>query len=122
MSLPNEILRIYRESGLQKEVDQAVTATAHRLVEYMFPQAFVPGGPPVPPSPPMPPPFPGQRSPYEVLGVSPTDPMGLIEGVYKAKIKFLHPDVPTGDAQRFMAVQQAYQQIMEGFAHGNQRP
>ena len=53
-----------------------------------------------------------QEEPHYVLGVSPKDPMELIEAVHKVKAKFYHPDnKETGNADRFIKIQDAYTQI-----------
>ncbi|MDP2659430.1 MAG: J domain-containing protein [Dehalococcoidia bacterium] len=49
---------------------------------------------------------------YDILGVSPEDPIDLVKGVYKKKVSFYHPDVG-GDQERFKAVQKAYETICQ---------
>src|SRR3990167_9124050 len=99
-----EALRVYRDSGVQDMLDQLVAQFAEVLVHRFIPpellppdQQFTPPPPPsrVPRPPSSPPP------PYAVLGVSPGDPMEMVEAVWRAKAKFYHPDAPGGNAVRF---------------------
>jgi DnaJ-class molecular chaperone len=62
--------------------------------------------------------YPIPLDPYSILGVSPGDPPEMIEAVYRAKVKFLHPDQPTGNADAFIRLQQAYHQIKEHLKNG----
>lgn len=51
---------------------------------------------------------------YLTLGVSPSDPVEMIDSVYRAKAKILHPDNrDTGDAERFMMLTKAYHIVRE---------
>ena len=50
---------------------------------------------------------------YFALGVTPGDPVELIEDVYKKKAKYYHPDHQGGDKEKFVALQQAYDAICQ---------
>lgn len=52
------------------------------------------------------------NSPWVILGVSKTDPIELIDAVYKLKIKYYHPDNPkTGNQEKFIKIKEAYDKI-----------
>ncbi|MDP9315381.1 MAG: J domain-containing protein, partial [Chloroflexota bacterium] len=46
-------------------------------------------------------------SPYNVLGVQPDAPMEVVEAVYRAKAKTVHPDVPGGSAEVMQQLNEA---------------
>lgn len=51
---------------------------------------------------------------YLILGVFPSDPIQMIDAVYRAKAKILHPDNKlTGDAERFKTLNKAYHIVRE---------
>lgn len=47
---------------------------------------------------------------YDILGVSPDDPMDLIRSVYQRKSMFYHPD-KGGDVSKFKRLQNAYELV-----------
>jgi len=49
---------------------------------------------------------------YDILGVSPDDPVELIRDVYRRKSMYYHPD-KGGDAEKFKRLNQAYELIMK---------
>ena len=49
---------------------------------------------------------------YDVLGVSPDDPVDLVESVFRKKSMFYHPD-KGGDAEKFKRLNAAYELIMK---------
>jgi len=49
---------------------------------------------------------------YDILGVSPDDPVDLIKDVYRKKSMYYHPD-KGGDPERFKRLTQAYELILE---------
>lgn len=49
---------------------------------------------------------------YDILGVSPEDPMELVEKVYRNKSMYYHPD-KGGDAEKFKRLTRAYERICE---------
>ena len=49
---------------------------------------------------------------YDILGVSPDDPMDLIKSVYQKKSMFYHPD-KGGDSEKFKRLTKAYELICE---------
>jgi DnaJ-domain-containing protein 1 len=49
---------------------------------------------------------------YDILGVSPDDPVDLIKDVYKRKSMYYHPD-KGGDPERFKRLDKAYNLILE---------
>lgn len=51
-----------------------------------------------------------EDSPYEILGVFNTSSDAEIKAVYKARVKFHHPDVG-GDPRIFEIIQSAYEKI-----------
>ena len=53
---------------------------------------------------------PKEANPYEILGVQPTDSMILIDLIYKARAKVLHPD-KGGNEEEFKRLVAAYEQI-----------
>ena len=58
---------------------------------------------------------PNGEDPYQVLGITRTDPPAMAQAVFKAKSKLLHPDVPgTGNAEAFRRLQAAYDRIKKG--------
>jgi DnaJ-domain-containing protein 1 len=48
---------------------------------------------------------------YDILGVSPDDPIDLIKDVYRRKSMYYHPD-KGGDAEKFKHLTQAYELIL----------
>lgn len=55
--------------------------------------------------------------PYAIVGVFPGDPPEMVEAVYRAKAKYLHPDnkaSPAADAERFRRLKDAYDKIKAG--------
>lgn len=106
--MQNEFQRIYRQSGVQKEIENAMAGWLQHLVgQFVMPVITPPQAV-----------YPMAPDPYLVMGVSPGDPPEMIEAVYRIKAKFLHPDRPTGNAEAFIQLQQAYQQIKEHWSHG----
>lgn len=55
---------------------------------------------------------------YDILGVSPDDPIDLVESVYRKKSMFYHPD-KGGDAEKFKRLNNAYETIMK--SRGNKQ-
>lgn len=54
----------------------------------------------------------GVFSPFTILGVRKDDSMDMINAVYRAKAKILHPDnLETGDETRFKQLHNAYEII-----------
>ena len=51
------------------------------------------------------------NSPYRVLGVTEDADNEVIRAAYKAKAKKLHPDKPTGSAEKMAEINEAYHQI-----------
>ena len=51
-------------------------------------------------------------SPYDVLGVKPTDPDKVVDAIYKARAGLAHPD-KGGDEEEFKRINQAYEKIKE---------
>ena len=49
---------------------------------------------------------------YDILGVSPDDPIDLIKSVYQRKSMFYHPD-KGGDPEKFKRLTRAYELIMK---------
>lgn len=49
---------------------------------------------------------------YDILGVSPDDPVGLIKDVYRRKSAYYHPDAG-GDPEKFKRLTNAYEIIMK---------
>ena len=49
---------------------------------------------------------------YDILGVSPDDPVELVESVFRKKSMFYHPD-KGGDAAKFKRLNNAYETIMK---------
>ena len=49
---------------------------------------------------------------YDILGVSPDDPIDLIKSVYQRKSMFYHPD-KGGDPEKFKRLTKAYELIMK---------
>ena len=49
---------------------------------------------------------------YDILGVSPDDPVDLIKSVYQRKSMFYHPD-KGGDPEKFKRLTRAYELIMK---------
>lgn len=47
---------------------------------------------------------------YDILGVSPDDPMDLIKSVYRKKSEFYHPD-KGGDSEKFKRLTRAFELI-----------
>ena len=52
---------------------------------------------------------------YGILGVSPDDPLGLMEEVFRKKASFYHPD-KGGDAAKFKRIQAAIDTIRKARA------
>lgn len=50
---------------------------------------------------------------YDVLGVKPSDPLDLIERVYKAKAQSFHPDAVGGDADKMKRLNSAHDLVMK---------
>lgn len=103
-------MRAYKDSGTQKRIDQLVASFAEQLITRIVPPDMlqpVDTGP-QPPPPPKPPSTPIA---YTIVGVSPGDPPELIDAVYRAKAKYLHPDNPNGNAEQFMILKNAYDTI-----------
>lgn len=48
------------------------------------------------------------RSPYEVLGVTPTTPFSVVKEKYRELARLHHPDTPTGNPHAFREVSAAY--------------
>lgn len=48
---------------------------------------------------------------YDVLGVSPDDPMELIKDVFRRKSQYYHPDKPGGDEAKFKRINDAFEII-----------
>ena len=53
-----------------------------------------------------------ESSPYDVLGVKPTDPDKVIDAIYKARAGLAHPD-KGGDEEEFKRINRAYEKIKE---------
>ena len=110
-TLRDELMRIYRDSGVQNRADQLFARFAEEVIARVVPPGMLdasgidPQSPPAPPKPPAPP------DPYIVLGVSRSDPMDLVEAVFRTKVKFYHPDAPTGNQTQFILIKDAYDQI-----------
>ena len=51
------------------------------------------------------------NSPYRILGVTEDADSEVIKAAYKAKAKKLHPDRPTGSAEKMAEINEAYHQI-----------
>lgn len=51
-----------------------------------------------------------ENDPYHILGVSRDDPKDLVEGVYRVKAKFYHPD-KGGENEKFARLNNAWQRI-----------
>jgi len=51
------------------------------------------------------------NDPYVILGVNRDDPPELIDAVYRVKAKFYHPDAETGNKEKFIRLQKAYEEI-----------
>lgn len=51
---------------------------------------------------------------YDVLGVKPGASQEEIKSAYRRLVKKYHPDMPGGNAKKFMEVQQAYEAVMRG--------
>jgi len=49
--------------------------------------------------------------PYTILGVFPDDPIDVIKAVYKARVKFYHPD-KGGNKEKFIEIDKAYRAIL----------
>ena len=112
MTLRDEMMRAYKDSGAQKRIDQVVAGFVEQVITRMVPPEFLQpvemAPPPPPPAPPKPPATPNA---YAIVGVSPGDPQELIDAVYRAKAKYLHPDNPGGSADAFMTLKTAYDSI-----------
>lgn len=107
--MQNEFARIYRQSGIQQEIEQAMAGWLQHLVGQFVIPMITPPAPMYVPSP----------DPYTVVGVSPGDPPDMVDAVYRAKAKFLHPDNPTsGNTEAFVRLQQSYLQIKEYRSNG----
>ena len=48
---------------------------------------------------------------YDRLGVTPKDPMDLIDRVYKVKSQYVHPDMIGGNAEAFKSLNESYELI-----------
>ena len=112
MTLKDEMLRAYKDSGVQKRIDQIIAGFAEQVITHMVPPEMLQqvnmAPPPPPPAPPKPPHIP---TAYEIVGVSPSDSPELVDAVYRAKAKYLHPDSPTGNAEEFVKLKTAYDSI-----------
>ncbi len=53
------------------------------------------------------------NNPYRILGVEPGDPPEMVTAVFRAKVKILHPDKQTGNAEKFKRLKAAYDAIRE---------
>jgi len=49
---------------------------------------------------------------YDILGVSPDDPIELVKDVYRKKSMYFHPD-KGGDAEKFKRLNTAYEAVMK---------
>jgi len=49
---------------------------------------------------------------YDILGVSPDDPVKLVKDVYRQKVTYYHPD-KGGSAEKFKRLTKAYEAVME---------
>lgn len=94
-AISKEAWRIYEASGLKARLER----TAADIVNKAFS-----------PSPPRPPAKNPLESPYTILGVSPTDPPAMVDAVFRAKAKILHPD-NGGDGKAFARLKMAYDLI-----------
>lgn len=56
---------------------------------------------------------------FEVLGVKPDATDEMVKKAYRQKIKKHHPDTG-GDMQDFLKIQEAYENIINGFSKGNE--
>ena len=112
MTLRDEMLRIYKDSGTQKRIDQLVAGFAEQIINQIAPPDMLrPTDMPPPPAPPAPPKTPSYQSAYQIVGVSQGDSQELIDAVYRAKAKYLHPDCPTGNTDEFIKLKTAYDTI-----------
>jgi len=50
---------------------------------------------------------------YDILGVSPDDPIELVRDVFRRKSQYYHPDHPGGSEERFKRLKAAYDRICE---------
>lgn len=112
MTLRDEMLRVYKDSGVQKRIDQLVAGFAEQMISQLVPpemlQPVEMAPPPPPPAPPKPP---SPQTAYQIVGVSQGDSPELIDAVYRAKAKYLHPDSPTGNTDEFIKLKTAYDSI-----------
>ena len=84
----DELLRLYRATGFQTIVEDMASRWVAGLLT------------PV-------------QDPWRVLGVSPDDPVTLVDQVFRLKVKFYHPDnLKTGDRRRFESILDAYRDIV----------
>ena len=59
------------------------------------------------------------EDPFVVLGVSPGDPLDLINAVHRLKARYYHPDnKETGNVVVFKRLQVAYTQVQQILKHG----
>ena len=94
----DELLRLYRTTGFQTIIEDM---TSRWLAGLLTPV----------------------QDPWRVLGVSPDDPVALVDQVFRLKVKFYHPDNPkTGDRRRFEMILNAYQDIVSMKAEGVNEP
>ena len=110
MTLKDEMLRAYKDSGAQKRIDQVVAGFVEQVISKMVPPEFLQQVDMTPP-PPAPPKPSSAPTAYAIVGVLPSDPPELIDAVYRAKAKYLHPDSPSGNADAFMTLKTAYDSI-----------
>ena len=107
-AVEKELWRLYEASGLKAKIE----GMAANLVNTTFSQK--PGSP-----------KPGGRTtkthhedPYAVLGVTPADPPEMIDAVFRAKARILHPD-KGGNAAAFSRLKLAYDLIRKGAKHAS---
>ena len=104
-------------------LDQLFGQAVEEVLNRVVPPELLPPGTHFAPQPPparVPQPPSSPPSSYSILGVSPGDPQDLIEAVWRAKAKYYHPDVPTGNVDKFQQLKQAYDAIRQerGHVHG----
>lgn len=84
-------LKFYRESGIAPMAEQIIAEGIARV------QALL-----------------NDDDHWRIVGVYPTDPLPLIESVYKAKAKYYHPDAQGGGNEpAFLKLTEAYATIKE---------
>lgn len=52
-----------------------------------------------------------KKNPYEVLGVSPNMSKEEVKSRYRYLVKIYHPDKSSGDASKFIEIQQAWEEL-----------